>query len=72
MRPPSRRLAPGAGTAKPPPLGSQGAAPGDPPPFPSGPRADGGRLKKRRPRTPPEEAAAPGVRGHRGRGKRPQ
>ena len=60
MRPPSRRLAPGAGTARPPPLGRQGAAPGDqrapptpPPPSPSGPRADGGRPKRRRPRTPP-------------------
>ena len=78
MQHPSRRLAPGAGTARPPPLGRQGAAPGDqrapphsPPPSPSGPRADEGRPKRRRPRTPPEEAAAPGVRGHRGRGKRP-
>ena len=79
MRPPSRRLAPGAVTAMPPPLSRQGAAPGDqrappipPPPSPSGPRADGGRQKERRPRTPPEEAAAPGVRGHQGRGRRPQ
>ena len=78
MRLPSRRLAPGAGTARPPFLGRQGAAPGDqrppptpPPPSPSGPRADGGRPKRRRPRTPPEEAAAPGVRGHCVRGKRP-
>ena len=78
MRPPSRLLAPGAGTAMPPPLGRQGAGQGDqrapphsPPPSPSGRRADGGRLKKRRPRTPPEEAAAPGVRGHHGRDKRP-
>ena len=69
MRPPSRRLAPGAGTACPPRLGHQGAAPGDqsppllPPPSPSGPRADGGRPKRQRPRTPPEEAATPGVRG---------
>ena len=78
MRPPSRQLAPGAGTARLPPLGHQGAAPGDqrapptPPPSPSGPRADGGRPKRRRPRTPPREAAAPGVRGHRSRGKRPR
>ena len=77
MRPPGRWLAPGAGTAMPPPLSRQGAAPGDqrapptPPPPPSGPRADGGRPKKRRPRTPPEEAAAPGVRGHHGQGTRP-
>ena len=70
MQPPSRRLAPAAGTAMPPPLGRQGTAPGDqrapptpPPPSPSGPRADGGRPKKRRPRTPPKEVAAPGVRG---------
>ena len=77
MQPPSRWLAPGAGTAMPPPLGRQGAAPGDqrtppaPPPPRSAPRADGGRLKTRRPRIPPEEAAAPGVGGHHGRGRRP-
>ena len=77
MRPPSRWLAPGAGTAMPPPTrpsggGARGpeAPPQTPPPL-SGPRADGGRPKKRRPRTPPEEAAAPGVRGHHGRGRRP-
>ena len=45
--------------------------PHSPPPPPSGPGADGGRLKKRRPRTPLEEAAAPGVSGHHGRGRRP-
>ena len=63
---------------RPPPLGRQEAALGDqrapptaPPPSHSGPRADGGRPKKRRPRTPPKEAAAPGVRGHHGRGRRP-
>ena len=28
-------------------------------------------MKRQRPRTPPEEAAASGVRGHRGRGKAP-
>ena len=61
-----------------PSLGRQAAAPGDqrapptlPPPSPSGPRADGGRPKKRRPRNPPEEAAAPALRGHHGRGRRP-
>ena len=78
MQPPSRGLAPGAGTAMPPPPGRWEAAPGDqrapptpPPPSHSGPRADGGRLKKRRPQTPSEQAAAPGVRGHHGRGRRP-
>ena len=78
MRPPSRRLAPGAGTARRPPLGRQGAVPGDqrppphsPPPSPSGPRADGGRPNKRQPHSPPEEAAAARVKGHHGRGKRP-
>ena len=77
MRPRSRQLAPGAGTAMLPPLGRQGAAPGDqrapptPPPSPSGPRTDRGRPKKRRPRSPPEEAAAPRGRGHHGRGRRP-
>ena len=57
---PQPTAAPGAGTARPPPLGRQGTAPGDqrapptpPPPSPSGPRADGGRPKRRRPRTPP-------------------
>ena len=56
MRPPSRRLAPGAGTARPPPLGRQGAAPGDqrapptPPPLPL-------RPNSRRRQT--EETAAP-------------
>ena len=71
MRPPSRRLASSAGTARPPPLGRQGAAPGDesapptPPPLPLRPKS---RPKNGRPRTPPEEAAAP---GHHGRGKRP-
>ena len=57
----------------------QEAAPGDqrapltppPPRSHSGPRADGGRPRKRRPHTPPGEAAAPGVRGHHGRGRRP-
>ena len=43
MRPPSRWLAPGAGTAMPPPLGRQGAAPGDqrapPTPPPPSPQA---------------------------------
>ena len=38
-----------------------------PPPQPQPRRAP----KKRRPRSPPEEAAAPGVRGHHGRGRRP-
>ena len=62
----------------PPPPGRQEASPGDqrapptpPPPSHSGRRADRGRPKKRRPRTPTEEAAAPGVRGHHGRGRRP-
>ena len=50
------------GTRWPPPL---------PPPSHSGPRADGGRPKKRRPRTPSEEAPASGVRGHHGRGRSP-
>ena len=56
MRPPSRRLAPGAGTARPPPLGRQGAAPGDqrrpptPPPLPL--RPESGRRQT-------EETAAP-------------
>ena len=78
MRPLSRRLAPGTGTAmRPPPRLSGGGArapegpPHSPPPSCSGPRADGGRPQKRRPRTPPDEAAAPGVRGHHGRGRRP-
>ena len=78
MRPPNRWLAPGAGTAMPPPppavrrrrQGTRGPPP-HPPPSHSGPRAGRGRPKKRRPRTPPEEAAAPGVRGHHGRGRRP-
>ena len=46
VRPPSRRLVPGAGTARPPPLGRQGAAPGDqrspptpPLPLPLGPKS---------------------------------
>ena len=49
MRPPSRLLAPGAGTARPPPLGRQGAAPGDqrapptPPPLPLRPKS--GRIR---------------------------
>ena len=61
----------------PPPRPSGGGArgpeghPHSPLPSHSGPRADGGRPKKRRPRTPPEEAAAPGVRGYHGRGRRP-
>ena len=79
MRPPSRWLAPGAGTAMPPPprpsgrgaKGPEGPPHSPPPPSHSGPRAGGGRPKKRRPGTPPEEAAAPGVRGHHGRGRRP-
>ena len=82
MRPPSQWLAPGAGTAMPPPPpppGRQEASPGDqrapptppPPPSHSGPRADRGRPKKWRPHTSPEEAAASGVRGHHGRGRRP-
>ena len=56
MRPPSRRPAPRAGTARPPPLGRQWAAPGDqrapptPPPLPL-------RPKSRRRQT--EETAAP-------------
>ena len=50
---------------------TRGPTPIPPPPFLSGPRADGGRPKKRRPRIPPEEAAAPGLRGHHGRGRRP-
>ena len=74
MRPPSRWLAPGAGTAMPPPprtsgggaRGREGPPHSPPPPLHSGPRADGGRPKKGQPRTPPEEAAAPGVWGHHG------
>ena len=56
MRPPRRWLAPGVGTTRPPPLGRQGAAPGDqrppptPPPLPL-------RPKSRRRQT--DEAAAP-------------
>ena len=56
MRPPSRWLAPRAGTARPPPLGRQGAAPGDqrppptPPPLPLRPKS--GRRQT-------EETAAP-------------
>ena len=56
MRPPSRRLAPGSGTARPPPLGCQGAAPGDqrapttPPPLP---------LRPKRGRRQTEETATP-------------
>ena len=50
--------------------GTRGTPHSPPPPSHSGPRADGGRPKKRRPGTPPEEAAAPGVRGHQGRGRR--
>ena len=61
--------------APPRPSGGGARGPEDPPTPPppsfSGQRADGGRPKKRRPRTPPKEAAAPGVRGHHGRGKRP-
>ena len=56
MRPPSRRLAPGARTARPPPLGRQGAAPGDqraPPTAPLLPL----RSKSRRRQT--EGTAAP-------------
>ena len=45
--------------------------PTPPPTSHSGSRADRGRPKKRQPRTPPEEAAAPRVRGHHGRGRRP-
>ena len=51
--------------------GDQRAPPHSPPPSHSGPRADGGGPKKWRPQTPPEEAAAPGVLGHHGRGRRP-
>ena len=56
MRPPSRQLAPGPGTARPPPLGRRGAAPGDqrppptPPPLPLRPKS--GRRQT-------EETAAP-------------
>ena len=79
MRPPTRWLAPGAGTAMPPPpSGRQEASPRDqrapphsPPPSDSGPRADGGRPKKQWAYTPPEEATAARVWGHRGRGRRP-
>ena len=45
MRPPSRRLAPGADTARPPPVGRQGAPPRDqrapptPPPLPLRPKS---------------------------------
>ena len=51
MRPPRRRLASGAGTARPPPLGRQVAAPGDqrppptPPPLPLRPKS-GRRQRK--------------------------
>ena len=79
MRPPSQWLAPGAGTAMPPPppavrrrrQWTRGPPPLPFPPSHSGPRADGGGPKKRRPHTPPEEAAAPGLQGHHGRGRRP-
>ena len=77
MRPPSQRLAPWGRDRQAAPLWPSGGGargpegpPHSPPPSPSGPRADGGRPKKRRPRIPPEEAAAPGQRGHHGRGKR--
>ena len=52
MRPPSRRLAPGAGTARLPPLGRQGAAPGDQmgpphsPPLPLRPKSGQGQTKR--------------------------
>ena len=65
MRPPRQQLAPGAGPPGRPPSAVRGwgqGTKGPPPlpsPSPSGPRADGGRLKRRRPCTPPEEAAAP-------------
>ena len=56
MRPPSRRLAPGAGTARPPPLGRQRAAPGDqrarPTPLPLPLRPKSGRRQT-------QETAAP-------------
>ena len=70
MRPPSRRLAPGAGTARPPPPGRQGLTPGDqrPPPTPPRPppqakergeadRRDGG------PAPPPKRPLHPGCGG---------
>ena len=56
VRPPSRRLTPRAGTARQPPLGRQGAAPGDqrapptPPPLP---------LRPKRGQRQTEETAAP-------------
>ena len=77
MRPPSRRLAPGAGTAMPPPLGRQGAAPGDqrapptPPPLPLRPKSGRRQIEETAAPHPPEEAAAPGVRGHHCPGRRP-
>ena len=78
MRPPSRRLAPGAESARPPPPGRQGAAPGDqsapptPPPLPLKPKSGRRQTEETAAPHPLEEAAAGGVRGHRSRGKRPR
>ena len=67
MRPPSRRLVPGAGTAMPPRLGRQGAAPGDqmapPTPPPPPPQAQEQTEADRRdggPATPPKRPLHPG------------
>ena len=56
MRPPSRQLAPGAGTARPPPLSRQGAAPGDQRPPPTSPSLP---LRPKSGRRQTEETAAP-------------
>ena len=56
MRPPSRRLAPGAGTARPPPRGRRGAVRGDGRPPPSPPPLP---LRPKSGRRQAEETAAP-------------
>ena len=62
----------------PPPLGCQGAAPGDqrppptpPPPLPLRPKSGWRQTEETAAPHYPDEAAAPGVRGHHGRGRRP-
>ena len=72
MRPLSRRLAPGAGTARPPPLGRQRAAPGDQSPPPPPPQAQEQKEAYQGngcPAPPPKRPLHPGGRGHHLRGK---
>ena len=77
MRPPSRRLAPGGDRQAAPPRLSGGGARGPeapppcPPPLPLRPRSGRRQIEETAAPHPPEEAAAPGVRGQHGRGKRP-